>query len=74
MSKFPKELEDFAAHFITLQEKRHEADYDPHVRITKTDASSAISTAEAAIRKLNKTRIKDRRAFAAWTTMKHRSD
>ncbi|WP_210405398.1 hypothetical protein [Rhodophyticola sp. CCM32] len=74
IAKFPKEIEDFSSQFKTLQEKRHSADYDPHARFTKTDVDTAIDTAELAIRSFQSTRIKDRRAFAAWTTMKNRTD
>lgn len=74
MSKFPKDIEDFASQFKTLQEKRHEADYDPFSRFTLTDVTTGIDTAELAIRRFQRSRIKDRRAFAAWTTMKNRTD
>jgi len=74
ISKFPKEIEDFASQFKTLQEKRHEADYDPFSRFTRTDVQTSVETAELAIRQFQKSPIKDRRAFAAWTTMKNRSD
>jgi uncharacterized protein (UPF0332 family) len=36
--------------FIALQEKRHEADYDPLKRLTRSDALLAIAEAEHAIR------------------------
>ncbi len=74
LARFPKEIEDFANMFETLQAKRHAADYDPFSRFTLQDVRTLISTAEAAIRKFQASAIKDRRAFAAWTTMKNRSD
>jgi len=73
IGKFPKEIEDFANAFKSLQEKRHAADYDPFSRFTLTEVNTSIDAAEAAIRKFQKTPIRDRRAFAAWTTMKNRS-
>jgi uncharacterized protein (UPF0332 family) len=30
--KFPKEIQDFANAFITMQKKRHNADYDPYAK------------------------------------------
>lgn len=72
IARFPKEIEDFAAQFISLQEKRHAADYDPFTRFKKTDVDTAIDAAEVAIKRFRGTAIKDRRAFAAWTTMKSR--
>jgi uncharacterized protein (UPF0332 family) len=74
ISKFPKEIEDFAAQFKTLQEKRHSADYDPASRFNRSDVETAIDTAELAIKKFQKAQRKDRRAFAAWTAMKNRAD
>lgn len=73
LAKFPKEIEDFAAQFKILQEKRHEADYDPASRFTRLDVETFIDAAELAIKQFTKTRIKDRRAFAAWTAMKART-
>lgn len=74
IAKFPKEIEDFANQFRTLQEKRHAADYDPFSRFYRTDVETWIDTTEEAIRKFQKTPRKDRRAFAAWTTMRNRTD
>jgi len=74
MAKFPKDIEDFASQFKTLQEKRHKADYDPFERFTLTDAETSIAAAELAIKRFQKSPIKDRRAFAAWTAMKNRAD
>jgi len=73
LSKFPKEIEDFASLFSALQEKRHAADYDPGSKFTLSDVTTSVDAAELAIKKFQKARIKDRRAFAAWTTMKNRS-
>lgn len=73
LARFPREVEDFAQTFLTLQEKRHEADYDPFSRFTLTDALTAIDTAEGAIQGFQRVAISDRRAFAAWTAMKNRA-
>lgn len=73
LARFPREVEDFAQAFVTLQEKRHDADYDPFARFSLTDAINAIDQAEGAIRGFKGVSISDRRAFAAWTAMKHRN-
>ena len=44
----------FAVAVVELQEKRHSADYDVMIRIYKSDAALAISTAQAALRRFNK--------------------
>ncbi len=74
LAKFPKDIEDFASQFKALQEKRHEADYDPTSRFTRTDVETYIDAAELAIKRFQSAGIKDRRAFAAWTTLKNRTD
>ena len=72
--KFPKEIEDFANLFHEMQVRRHTADYDPTSRFSRTDAITAIEAAEDAIKAFRRAPIKDRRAFAAWTAMKQRTD
>ncbi len=74
MRRFPREIEDFAQTFVTLQEKRHSADYDPESRFTKSDARILITRAEQAIKSLRRVATKDRRAFAVWVVMKKRND
>jgi hypothetical protein len=37
VTKFPKEIEDFANAFLAMQDKRHSADYDPHAKFTKSE-------------------------------------
>lgn len=74
MARFPKEIEDFASQFKTLQELRHTADYDPFCRLSRFEVATLVEAAELAIRQFKSAPIKDRRAFAAWTTMKNRMD
>ena len=40
LSKFPQGIEDFAHAFVSLQEKRHLADYDPSAKFTKLEVKS----------------------------------
>ena len=72
MSKFSKDIEDFANLFHTLQIERHLADYDPDARFRKTDVIAYIDAAEAALRAFDKVALKHRRAFAAWVTFRTR--
>ena len=51
---FGLDITAFAAAVVELQEKRHAADYDVMIRMNKSDAVLAISTAKAALRRFNK--------------------
>jgi hypothetical protein len=70
MKAFPKEIEDFGNAFVSLQVKRHLADYDPFNRVSRSEVLTDIDVAEIAIKRLEGAPIKDRRAFAAWVTLK----
>ena len=49
ISHFPKKIQDFANMFVTMQEKRHKADYDPNAKAKKSQVSTDIDLVEAAI-------------------------
>lgn len=72
MGKFPKDIEDFANAFVSLQIKRHSADYDPNSLFSLTDALTVTDEAEAVIRSFRRVSKKDRSAFSAWVLLKHR--
>lgn len=72
MAKFPREIEDFANAFATLQEKRHKADYDPYTTLTKSEVSQDIALARQAIQAFQAQHVKDKRAFCVWVLFKHR--
>ena len=72
MVRFPQEFQDFANKFVELQERRHAADYDPFSKFTRRGVYTAIDAADAAIKELEASANKDKRAFAAWTVMKNR--
>lgn len=72
MSKFPKEIEDFANMFVSSQAKRTSADYDPTSKFTRSEVLTEIDSVEVAIKGFNSTPLKDRRAFAAWVMIKDR--
>lgn len=72
ISKFPKPIEDFANTFVTMQAKRHSADYDPHSKFTKSEVINDITTVVNAIRNFESADTKDRRAFCAFVLFKMR--
>ena len=47
------DLEKFANAFVTLQEVRHEADYDPHRSFSRPEALSLIAQARRGVRALD---------------------
>ncbi len=66
MTRFPSPIVDFAAKFAEMQHKRHEADYDPHARLLKSDVEADIGSADIVISGFLAAPVKDRRAFASW--------
>jgi hypothetical protein len=48
---------------VQLQEKRHQADYDPTVRVRASDAHSAIASARAALARFEQASDAERIAF-----------
>ena len=73
VNKFPKEIEDFANMFVTMQEKRHRADYDPNAKHLKSAVLNDIEAVTAVIDDFQNVPIKDRRAFSAFVLFKLRS-
>ena len=69
---FPKGVEDFANAFITLQDKRHLADYDPFAIFVKSSVHADIELAQQAIAGFQAESTKDRRAFCAYVLFKRR--
>ena len=58
-----RDFSDFALALIGLQEDRHEADYDPMVRLQASDALVAIDSGRAAIKAFNGLPAETRRTF-----------
>jgi uncharacterized protein (UPF0332 family) len=69
---FPTEITDFATLFVTMQEMRHKADYDPFERFTKVQTISLIASAKQAIGDLQSAGPRHRAAFAAMLLFKER--
>lgn len=62
---FGPDIQAFSVAFLDLQEKRHNADYDPMSRVKTADARVAISTARSAIRSLKNAPAERRKRFLA---------
>jgi hypothetical protein len=65
MARFPPGIQDFATTFLSLQEKRHSADYDPFARFAKSTVAADINQAEEAIALFMASLVSDRRADAS---------
>ena len=72
LTNFPKPIEDFANTFVTMQTKRHSADYDPASKFTKSEVSQDIVMVREAIMGFSAQPLKDRRAFCAFVLFKRR--
>jgi len=62
---FGPDLQAYAATLLELQEKRHAADYDPSLRIRRSDAQLAISMARNALIRFRAAAASERNAFLA---------
>jgi hypothetical protein len=72
MCLFSPDVQAFASIFVTLQQLRHDADYDPIARFNKSEVLLYISQAETAILGFELCNIPERRAFAAHVLLKSR--
>lgn len=73
IKKFPMEVEDFANAFITMQAKRHKADYDPYEKLYKSSVRQDIANVKDVIARFQSSAVKHRRAFAAYVLFKTRA-
>lgn len=62
---FPPQIVQFAESFVPMQEERHNADYDPRSRYTRSAVTAFIENAALAIADLGRAVRADRRAFVA---------
>ena len=72
MRQFPQEIGDFANVFVTMQENRHEADYDPFRTFSKSEVMVDIAAVEQAMSNFRLAGIRHRRAFCAFVLFKGR--
>ncbi len=73
IKKFPREIEDFSNAFITMQAKRHKADYHPSEKLYKSSVRQDIANVKDVIERFQKSTVMDRRAFAAYVLFKTRT-
>ena len=69
---FPLSIQYFSNYFVTLQEERHRADYDPASTFSRTEALRYVGEAKDAIRQFERVAKSDKRAFAAFVLFKMR--
>lgn len=69
---FPAAIQQFAAVFLDLQEKRHRADYAPEDNFPRLIVLKDISAVETAIARLQQVPAKERRAFAVYLLLSAR--
>lgn len=70
IKKFPLEIQDFAALFVSMQKKRHDADYNPKEKFYKSATLIDIRLVESTIKAFKDSSAKDKRAFAIFTLLK----
>jgi len=70
LARFPQDIQDFANHFVQMQIKRHNADYDPDEKFYKSAVTLDLFITDLIIHAFNRVPIKDRRAFAAFVLLK----
>lgn len=68
---FPLEIRNFAAVFVEMQDKRHEADYTPDAEFSKADVIRYVNQAENAIAAFLSATLVHRRAFAVHVLFDH---
>jgi uncharacterized protein (UPF0332 family) len=69
---FDAGIQGCAAAFVELQENRHEADYDPSLKIALSDAKTAVAKAQSAIAMLNGSPDAERFLFLTLLQFKNR--
>ena len=72
MRTFKQEMQDFAELFVDLQDKRHQADYDPAWIGFKSDVDDHIVDARSVLDKFQTVPVQERRAFAAHVLFRSR--
>ena len=74
IEKFPQDIQDFANLFVSMQEKRHSADYDPLEKFYKSAVSADIEQVDLAVNAFNTVSAMDRRAFCAYVLLRERKN
>ncbi len=72
--KFPAEIQEFATLFVTMQSKRHAADYDPLApRLKLSAVKTDLEMVKSVISKFEAVDPLHKRAFSAWVLLKVRA-
>jgi len=69
---FPIKIVRFADLFVSMQEVRHSADYDPWSRYTRTEVVGLIGTVDQTIKDFKSSLRPDRLAFATLVLLRKR--
>lgn len=64
IATFPENVRGIAQLFVESQNRRHDADHDPHGDWFKSEVIDRIATARQAIRDFEDADLRDKRAFA----------
>ena len=66
LNRFPKEIRNFAAQFVRMQQERHLADYDPLNHFSRSVVSLYIQETKSVTNAFENISRDDRRAFAVF--------
>lgn len=72
IAKFPASIQDFANTFVSMQDKRHDADYNPNKKFAKSAVIQDVATVKQSIADFNAVPVKDRKAFCVFVLFKKR--
>ncbi|RYC31889.1 hypothetical protein D3273_10655 [Lichenibacterium minor] len=74
MRKFPESIQEFATQFVTLQELRHQCDYDPLSKTPKTTVETELGNVRDVTQRFSATNELDLRAFCSFVLFPKRED
>ena len=72
--RFSPPVQGLARHFVHIQNRRHQADYDPDEIFNHQGVLSSITEADGHIRAFRAVPVQERRAFAVYILMRERQD
>ena len=72
MSRFSPDIQDFAATLVELQQRRHEADYDPGANFDQVQVNQMIDDAEDALAGFDNAPPDEIRLFITYLTSRAR--
>ncbi|MDE2787199.1 MAG: hypothetical protein OXL37_11100 [Chloroflexota bacterium] len=72
MRRFGPNIQDFAGRFVELQQRRHEADYDPGTTFTQSQVNRIIDDAEGALMGFDNAPPDEIRLFITYLTSRPR--